>query len=200
VANARPDSATTQADMPVVIDVLANDGGGSLTIVGITSPGNGTAAVNGDQTVTYTPSTGFVGVDDFTYTIRGRGNATSSAAITVTVLAANRAPVASDVEAITSEGTAVVVDLLANAHDPDGDPLAVVGLSQPANGSVALNGDQTVTYAPGAGFVGIDGFSYTIADPHGATDSATVTVTVLEATGEPWKDGTLWGDNTGWGA
>jgi hypothetical protein len=106
--------------------------------------------------------------------------------------------VAGDVAATTAENTPVVIDVLANDHDPDGDPLTVVGLTQPANGSAALNPDQTVTYTPTAGFIGTDDFTHTIADPHGATDSATVTVTVLAAMGEPWADATLWDDGTGW--
>jgi hypothetical protein len=194
-------AATTAENTPVVIDVLANDhdpDGDPLTVVGLTQPANGSAALNPDQTVTYTPTAGFIGADGFTYTVADPHGATDSATVTVTVEAANRAPVAGDVAATTAENTPVVIDVLANDHDPDGDPLTVVGLTQPANGSAALNPDQTVTYTPTAGFIGTDDFTHTIADPHGATDSATVTVTVLAAMGEPWADATLWDDGTGW--
>lgn len=72
---ANNDNATTDMNLPVVIDVLANDVDpenqiniSSLAI--ISNPLNGTCSINattGD--ITYTPSTGYFGNDSFTYTI-----------------------------------------------------------------------------------------------------------------------------------
>ncbi|WP_327006182.1 cadherin-like domain-containing protein [Dactylosporangium sp. NBC_01737] len=53
---------------------------------------------------------------------------------------------------------------LDNVTDPDGDPLKVVGVTQPANGSAVLNADGTVTYTPDRGFAGADSFAYTVTD------------------------------------
>ncbi|HYH64667.1 MAG TPA: Ig-like domain-containing protein [Urbifossiella sp.] len=39
-------------------------------------------------------------------------------------------------------------------------------VTDPADGSVALNGDGTVSYAPDAGYVGTDTFTYTVSDRH----------------------------------
>ena len=47
------------------------------------------------------------------------------------------------------------------------------------NGSVAINGDGTVTYTPDPDFHGIDSFTYTIEDGNGGTDTASVILTVL---------------------
>ena len=63
---------------------------------------------------------------------------------------------------------------------PEGEALTVTGAADPANGSVVINADGTVTYTPDAGFVGTDTFDYTIADPMGNTSSATVTVVVSD--------------------
>ena len=50
---------------------------------------------------------------------------------------------------------------------------------KPANGTLDINDDGTVTYTPNPGFSGIDNFDYTIADNHGAiSNSATVSVMV----------------------
>jgi len=52
-------------------------------------------------------------------------------------------------------------------------------VTQGANGSVAINEDETtVTYTPDTGFHGTDTFTYTASDGKGGTDTATVTVTV----------------------
>lgn len=89
VANA--DTATTAANVAVVIDVVANDTDATGTIVASsvavgTLPGHGSALANGNGTVTYTPTAGYVGSDSFTYTVRDTFGATSnSATVTITV-------------------------------------------------------------------------------------------------------------------
>ncbi|MEM9011053.1 MAG: cadherin-like domain-containing protein, partial [Pseudomonadota bacterium] len=70
-------------------------------------------------------------------------------------------------------------DLLGNDSDPQGDPLTVVAVTQPANGTLIDNGDGTYTYTPDAGFEGTDSFQYTVSDGD-LTDVATVTVNVSQ--------------------
>jgi len=89
----------------------------------------------------------------------------------------NSPPDAKDDSATTKEDNAVTIDVLANDSDPDGDALTVGGVTQPANGSAAINADNTVTYTPKSNFNGTDTFTYTVSDGNGATDTATVTVT-----------------------
>lgn len=96
--------------------------------------------------------------------------------------ATNSPPVAVDDTATTSENTAVTVDVLANDSDPDGDSLTVTGVTQPAHGTAAVNGNKTV-YTPATDYVGTDSYTYTISDGNGGTDTATVTVTVTASTG-----------------
>ncbi len=67
-----------------------------------------------------------------------------------------------------------------NDEDPDGDSLTVNALTQPTNGSVVMNADETLSYTPAISFHGIDSFTYTVADGKGGTDTATVSVTVTE--------------------
>jgi hypothetical protein len=92
----------------------------------------------------------------------------------------NLMPVAKDDETVTDEHTPVVIPVLDNDYDPDDDTLAVDSVTQGANGFVAIVDEQHVSYGPEPGFSGIDEFTYTISDGRGGTDTASVSVTVLE--------------------
>ena len=56
--------------------------------------------------------------------------------------------------------------------------LKLVDFTQPANGTVSRNADQTLTFRPKPGFTGKDSFDYTLRDEAGTMFSATVTVAV----------------------
>jgi uncharacterized delta-60 repeat protein len=89
---AADDSASITRESPVTIGVLANDGdfqGYSLSIQSMTSPGHGTAVINANNTITYTPDTNFIGQDSFQYTAGGAGG-TATATVTITVNAATK--------------------------------------------------------------------------------------------------------------
>ena len=45
-------------------------------------------------------------------------------------------------------------------------------------GTVVVNPDGSFDYTPAAGFIGVDSFDYTIIDPSGETDDATVSINV----------------------
>ncbi len=103
------------------------------------------------------------------YTARLRvtdgGGLTGEDTVTVTVTEANtnRPPVAVDDSATTDRETAVVIDVLANDSDPDGDSLTLVGVTDPANGTAEIV-DGAIRYTPDSGFSGPDSFAYTISD------------------------------------
>lgn len=91
----------------------------------------------------------------------------------------NNAPIANDDSVTTTEQTEVVIDVLGNDSDPDGDELTVTSIdSGPANGTAVINADGSISYTPNAGFIGTDTFTYTITDANGDTASATVTINV----------------------
>ncbi len=84
------DAATVEAGGSVTLDVLANDSdpdGDPLTIVRLGLPAHGRVGIEGDQRLTYVPEAGFVGTDEFTYTVRDPRGAEASATVTVTVTA-----------------------------------------------------------------------------------------------------------------
>ena len=75
-------SATSTA-----IDLSSVITGGTATGVTVTNPtGHGSTSVSG-TTVTYTPTTGYYGVDSFSYTANGLGGTSSAAAVSITVSA-----------------------------------------------------------------------------------------------------------------
>ncbi len=75
----------------------------------------------------------------------------------------NAAPVAVNDVVATVIDKPVDIPALANDRDPDGDPLALTAVTVPGHGSATFAGG-IVTYAPAAGFEGIDHFLYTITD------------------------------------
>jgi YVTN family beta-propeller protein len=86
---ARDDTATTNEDMPVIIQVPANDRdpeSDALTIVSLVQPAHGTATINSEQTVTDTPEACFHGLDSFAYSIGDGRDGTDTGTVTVTVL------------------------------------------------------------------------------------------------------------------
>jgi len=141
--------------------------------------------------VTYTPDAGFVGGNSFTYAAADSYGAFATATVSVTVTAAtpppgtNRPPVAVSDAATTGFGTPVVINVLANDSDPDGNPLTVAVAGQPANGVAAVNADGTVTFTPNAGFSGATSFTYGVSDGKGGTAAAAVSVTVQQRVFKP---------------
>ncbi|CAM2064826.1 Tandem-95 repeat protein [Sulfidibacter corallicola] len=178
------DNATTPEEVQVDIDVTANDvdpdAGDTLTVISVDNGANGTASIVANM-VRYVPDLNFNGDDTFNYTIQDSTGNMSSAAITVTVSPVNDQPQAVDDAANTNEDNGLDIDVLSNDIKLDagnGDSLLVLDVTLPANGSSAVNPDQTVNYTPNADFNGVDSFTYTIRDEEGLTDTATVTVTV----------------------
>ncbi len=87
-------------------------------------------------------------------------------------------PIARADFATTGVEERVVIDVLANDYDPDGDQIQVDGIDQPTHGSVFLNDNGTLTYAPDPNYVGSDEFWYWVEDDNGNFTKGHVTVTV----------------------
>ena len=105
---------------------------------------------------------------------------TDTAVILTVVEDGNAPPMAGDDAATTMEGVAVLIDVLANDSDPDGDDPMIANVGSPANGTAEVV-ERQISYTPNAGFAGTDSFDYVVSDGNGGTDDATVTVTVEAA-------------------
>jgi len=126
VLAASADVATTEEDRPVTVRVLANDkdpDDGRLKIRNVVGASNGTAVVNDDGTVTYTPNPNFCGMDEFSYTaFNGKGQSATTS-VRVTVAGVNDAPIIVS-KPVLSARTGVEYKYDVNGADPDvGDRL-----------------------------------------------------------------------------
>ncbi|WJG09950.1 Ig-like domain-containing protein [Aliiglaciecola sp. LCG003] len=85
--SAQPDSVTISNDQVTTIEVLLNDtdlDGDSLTISEVSiAPSNGTAEIS-QNSIIYTPQTGYIGTDTFTYVISD-GEYTDTAQVSITM-------------------------------------------------------------------------------------------------------------------
>jgi large repetitive protein len=188
------DTTTTLQDTPVAITVMNNDSdpdGDVITVTQFTQANNGSVS-NVGGVLTYTPNTGFVGTDVFTYTICDNGNPSlcDIATVYVTVNPVNHAPVANN-DVVTVTSTSSVVNVQGNDSDPDGNPIITDSImTQPLHGTVVINSGNTITYIPNGTFSGTDSFQYQIHDvtsvnPQPLTATAWVYVTVVNCTTPP---------------
>ncbi|MGC4041405.1 MAG: Ig-like domain-containing protein [Flavobacterium sp.] len=188
------DINNTFVNTPVSGNVLTNDfdleGNTQGNVTLATPPSNGTVTMNPDGSYVYTPNTGFTGTDTFTYTVcdNGTPQACDTATLTINVgvppaATGNNAVVANNDAVIAEAGSPVILPVLANDFDPNGNPFTITpgSVTNPSNGTVVLNPNGTVTYTPNSGFVGQDTFTYQICDngTPATCDTATVIVTVL---------------------
>ena len=168
------------------LDVLANDSdadvGDSLTITAVGTPDQGgTVVINGTSDgLLYTPAVGVSGPESFTYTVSD-GTANIVGNVTVTIVAANTLPVATDDSVtVTAGSTNVALPVLANDTDADvGTTLTVTAVGTPDNGGTVTPNGANVLYTPAIAS-GTESFTYTVSDGI-ATAQATVTVNVIAA-------------------
>jgi cysteine-rich repeat protein len=177
------DGQTTAEDTALVFaasTLVVNDtdvDADTLTVTAVGGATNGTVGLVAGI-VTFTPTANFNGSGSFTYTVSD-GTLTDTGLVTVTVTAANDAPVAQDGVAATTDDTAVVIALAAT--DVDGDGLSYAIVTPPTNGVLSGTGASR-TYTPTAPFAGTDTFTFTASDGTATSNLATVTITVTHVT------------------
>ena len=165
-----PDAYGVHTNLPLNVSapgVLANDydlEGDSLTAIQSTPALNGSASLNPDGSFNYTPNSGFVGTDTFTY-VASDGYATSApVTVTLNVHATNDPPLSAPaIYTIRPDETLVITNsdsVLNNDLDDDNDPMTAALLSSPTHGTLAFNTNGDFGYVPNDGFVGQDMFTY----------------------------------------
>ena len=197
---ATDDTGSVSEDGPATtIDVLADDtdpDGDPLTIASV-SGGTGLVSIV-DGKIDYDPNGQFESLkagetttDTFTYTINDGKGGTDTASVTVTITGVNDTPTANDdTGAVSEDGPATTIDVLADDTDPDGDPLTIASVSG-GTGLVSIV-DGKIEYDPNGQFESLkagetttDTFTYTINDGKGGTDTASVTVTITGVNDTP---------------
>jgi extracellular elastinolytic metalloproteinase len=184
---AADDSATTNEDTPVTINLLANDSDDVAVVAGtevVNAPAHGTVQTFGSGVVLYTPDPNYSGTDTFRYTVKDQGGAISnSAVVTVTVVAVADTPTLTVTPtAAGDENAPVPLDVQAALTDTDGsEVLSVTVGGVPASAVLSAgtnNGDGTWSLAPDQ----LAGLTLTMPDnlPGDAPFTLTVTATSTE--------------------
>ena len=181
------DSYETSEDTGITIrNYLNNDQlVDNATVVSVDNgDSNATIVLQENGNITYSPATGFSGVDSFTYTICDDDETPTCATGTITVTVVDTgSPVANDDLVVIDAGASVTTlsNLLQNDELIDDAEISSIDASA-SNGTVTLNEDGTITYKSSAGFTGDDTFKYTLCDddsPEPTCVTATVTVRVV---------------------
>lgn len=101
----------------------------------------------------------------------------ASAEVEVTINNIEYPPVAVDDQAEVDQYQSVVIPVLTNDSDEDGDALKVVSASS-TNATVVIQANNWLKYTPNVEFYGLDDLLYSIEDTSGNSDQASVKVTV----------------------
>ena len=188
------DNSSTEEDTPITIDVLSNDSDPDqdpLQITNVADPLNGTATIQNGK-ILYVPDAGFVGNEAFAYTISDGNSGEDTATVSVTVSAANNAPIAVDDEATIDRDQTIVLNVAGNDTDVDGDPIQLVNIVDgPSQGAAFLTPDGQVVYDPNPDSTGMDTFIYQISDGSGGTDLGSVKINIDDGGVTPPPPGNL---------
>ncbi|MCP4111750.1 MAG: tandem-95 repeat protein [Desulfobacteraceae bacterium] len=175
--------------------VLANDSdidNDPLSTVKISDPANGVLKLNNDGSFSYTPNTGYIGSDSFTYKASDGTSDSDVAAVTITVSPVVSKPLANNETYSTEEDTELTVTalkgVLANDSSPENNPLTALKITDPANGSVTFNSDGSFVYIPTPDYYGSDSFSYKASDGTVESDVAAVTIIINPVNDAPVLD------------
>ena len=191
-ADAYAVEAGTVETVNAATGVLANDidaEGNPLTAVLDVGPTNGTLVLNSDGSFVYTPNANYTGVDSFIYHANDGTSDSIPTVVTLTVAAANAAPVAvADAYTVTTNTVRNVnaaTGVLANDIDADGDTLSAILDVGPTNGTFTLNPDGSFVYTPNANYTGADSFTYHANDGTNSSLPTVVTLTVAAVNTPP---------------
>jgi len=175
---ADPQSLSTTEDTSLSITLTGSDPeNGPLTFLVQSGPSHGALSGSGAER-TYTPDADYHGGDSFTFVANDGQQNSEPAAVDITVTSVNDAPVASPQSVTTLTNTAVPI--LLSGTDMDGDALNYSVLTQPANGTLSGTAPG-LTYAPGEGYTGADGFAFQVFDGQAYSAPAAVSIAVNPA-------------------
>ncbi len=196
----KPDADVTTVGAPVTTNVISGtvDGtdspgttppsAGATTITDITPTSNALTVVASGNNITYTPKTGFVGKDSYTYRLTTSDNVKSDP-ITVSI---NVKPTGKPDADVTTVGAPVTTNVIngtvAGTDSPGTTPpsagvTTITDITPTSNAlTVVLSGANSIAYTPKTGFVGIDTYTYRLTTSDGIqSDPITVTINVVES-------------------
>lgn len=175
---ANPDNAFaisgTQLNIPILINDLNPDGKPVVDLSKITKPGitlspkKGTATINQNGSLSYTPDATATGRDTLIYEICNVFDITKcdTAVVIIDITPSNGPPVAIDDFKNTNEDTPVSGSVAGNDYDLTGniDTLSFSIFKGPSKGSIVMGPNGSYTYIPAPDFSGKDTICYKVCD------------------------------------
>ncbi len=178
----------TKTQIDVVSEIKNLNPDSDITLINVSNSSNGTVEIV-DNKIEYTPNTNFNGTDTISYTVSDIYGNISTNSITITVNSVNDAPTATITTAITNEDNSVILDVLANATDVDGDTLSINSVINGSHGTVTIvddvNGNKVIQYSPNSNYYGTDTITYTISDGNGGEVTKTVSIKINSVNDAP---------------
>ncbi|WP_374668140.1 tandem-95 repeat protein, partial [Ramlibacter sp.] len=210
VADIVSDAITTPKNTAATANLLSGFGTtsgtadnfeGSPSISSITQGANGFVTVGAGGNITYTPNTGFVGSDSFTYVVTSPTGVTETATVNVTVSAVNEAPVNKVPASIVVDEDTLIAVSGVSVDDSNTDVVSATlqvthgyltvtsgGATVTGNGTagVQVSGTQSqinavlasINYRPHPDYNGSDSLTITTTDAATLSDTDTIPITV----------------------
>lgn len=151
--------------------------------MGLLSTGNGGKGGNGGSFNPVINYNGNAVAFQSTATDLIKGKTISSGQIYLAYV--NNGPVAVNDNITLDEDTSIVIPILNNDTDEDGDVLSITTTTKPLHGTIVINSNKTITYKPNLNYNGKDSFSYTITDGKNGYSTAIVYITVNPVNDNP---------------
>ena len=171
-----------------------------LRVTQISQVQGGSAYLDTDGTVVFTPTTDFNGQASMVYTLSDGKGGTSTNTLNINVVAVNDAPVLVRqlaTQSINEDNklTVSAAALLATVDDVDlrtnAQTLRVSSVGDAVNGSVQMDANGNVVFSPNANFNGNATFRYWVSDSEGASVGAWANVVVNAVNDVPYQVSTL---------
>jgi VCBS repeat-containing protein len=155
---------------------LPND---TLTFTLVTAPARGTLSLNANGSYTYTHDGSENFLDTFVYKVTDAQGASSQATVTLTITPVNdNPPLTRPGWVSVAEGGTVARSVTARDADLPNDALSFALVTGPAQGALTLNSNGSYSYTHNGTENFTDSFVYKVTDAQGASNQATVTLTI----------------------
>jgi len=148
----------------------------------LTGPESGSYEIINQNSIEYLPNANFFGIDTLIYELCDDGFPIKcdTAIITLKVYALNDFPIAENDQGIVTQSQTIIISVLDNDLEVDGDEVIISIFNQSANGQIDIINNE-LEYTASNNFAGIETITYLLCDDNVANlcDTAIVTIEVL---------------------